>query len=96
MVVPGQPQLEDASEEHWTTDEDAIDTPGLARTPNSPVVQPRSLPRRVPSEQARNVAAAVTRTNFPNLIARDEPELGSIDCARLDTWFRRFPQSLWS
>ena len=44
-------------------------TPGLTRTPNSPVVQSRSLPRRVPSEQARNVAAAVMRTNFPNLIA---------------------------
>ena len=57
MVVPGQPQLEDLSEEHWTTDEDAIDTPGLTRTPNSPVIQQRSLPRRVPSEQTRNVAA---------------------------------------
>ena len=68
-MVPGQPQLEDMSEERWTTDEDAIDTPGLTCTPNSPVGQQRSLPRRVPSEQARSVAVAVMRTNFPNLLA---------------------------
>ena len=74
MVVPGQPQLEDLSEEQWTTDEDAIDTPGLTPTPNSPVTQQRSLPRRVPSEQARNVAAAVMRTNFPKLLAEMNPD----------------------
>ena len=73
-VVPTQTQLEDPLAEHWTTDEDAIDTPGLTRTPNSLVVQQRSLPRRVPSEQARNVAAAVMRTNFPNLIAEMNPD----------------------
>ena len=59
---------------HWTTDEDAIDTAGPTRTPNSPVAQQGPLSRRVPSEQARNAAAAVMRTNFPNMIAEMNPD----------------------
>ena len=62
------------SEENWTTDEDAIDTAGPTRTPNSPVAQQDPLPRRVPSEQARNAAAAVMRTSFPNMIAEMNPD----------------------
>ena len=73
-VTPGGPQLDATSEEHWTTDEDAIDTAGPTRTPNSPVAQQGPLPRRVPSEQARNAAAAVMRTNFPNMIAEMNPD----------------------
>ena len=72
-VTPGEPQLDVTSEEHWTTDEDAIDTAGPTRTPNSPVAQRGSVPRRVPSEQARNAAEAVMRTSFPNYASRDEP-----------------------
>ena len=37
-VISGELQLDATSEEHWTTDEDAIDTPGMTRTPNSPVL----------------------------------------------------------
>ena len=73
-VVPGELQLDATSEEHWTTDEDAIDTPGLTRTPNSPVAQQGPLARRVPSEQARNAAAAVMRTNFPTMIGEMNPD----------------------
>ena len=39
-IISGGLQLEATLEEHWTTDEDAIDTPGMTRTPNSPVAQP--------------------------------------------------------
>ena len=73
-VAPGEPQLDAAPEEHWTTDEDAIDTAGQTRTPNSPVAQQGSLPQRIPSEQARNAAEAVTQTNFPSMIAEMNPD----------------------
>ena len=73
-VIPVGPQLDATSEEHWTTDQDAIDTAGPTRTPNSPVAQQGPPPRRVPSEPARNAAAAVMRTNFPNLIAEMNPD----------------------
>ena len=52
------------SEEHWTTDEDAIDTAGPTRTPNSPVAQQGPLPR-VPSEQARKAATVLCVTTSP-------------------------------
>ena len=67
--APGDSQLDAAPEEHWTTNEDAIDTAGQTRTPNSPVAQQGSLPQRVPSEQARNAVEAVMQTDFPNMIA---------------------------
>ena len=73
-VIPGELQLHATSEEHWTTDEHAIDTPGQTRTPNSPVAQQGPRPRRLPSEQARNAAAAVMRTNFPNMLAEMNPD----------------------
>ena len=73
-TIPVGLQLNAMSEEHWTTDEDAIDTAGPTRTPNSPVTQQDPLPRRVPSEQARNAAAAVMRTSFPNMIAEMNPD----------------------
>ena len=56
----------EASEDHWTTDEDAIDTPGLTRTPDSPGSQ---QPQRVPSEPARLAAEAVMNTTFPTMLA---------------------------
>ena len=59
---------------NWTTDEDAIDTAGPTCTPNSPVAQQGPLSRRVPSEQARNAAGGVMRTNFPNMIAEMNPD----------------------
>ena len=61
-------------EHYWTTDEDAMDSAGLTRAPNSPVAHQDPVRTRVPSEQARNAAAAVMRTNFPRL--------GPIDRAR--------------
>ena len=73
-AIPGELQLEVTSEEHWTTDEDAIDTLGQTRTPNSPVAQRGPLSRRVSSEQARNAAAAVMSTNFPTMIAEMNPD----------------------
>ena len=73
-MIPVGPQLDATSEEHWTTDEDAIATAGPTRTPNSPVAQPGPLPQRVPLEQARNVAAADMCANFPNLIAEINPD----------------------
>ena len=51
-MVSGGLQLEATSEEQWTTDEDAIDTPGLTRTPNSPVPQQGPRPQRVPNQRA--------------------------------------------
>ena len=69
--IPDGLQLDATSEEHWTTDEDAIDTPGMTRTPNSPVAPQGSRPRRVPSEQARLAAEAVMNTNFPYYVGRD-------------------------
>ena len=46
-------ELFDAADtEQWTTDEDAIDTPGLTRAPNSPVAQPVPRQRSVPLTQA--------------------------------------------
>ena len=73
-VTPGEPQVDATPEEHWTTDEDAIDTAGPTRTPNSPVAHQGPLSRQVPSDQARNAAAAVMRTNFPNMIAEMNPD----------------------
>ena len=67
-VPPLHSMVSDAevSEDHWTTDEDAIDTPGMTRTPNSPVLQ---QPQRVPSEPARLAAEAVMNTTFPTMLA---------------------------
>ena len=73
-VVSGGLQLEATSEEHWTTDEDAIDTPGKTRTPNSPVLQQGPQPQGVPSEPARLAAEAVMRTTFPNGLAEMNPD----------------------
>ena len=73
-VAPGELQLDATPEEHWTTDEDAIDTAGPTRAPNSPVAQQGPLPRRVPSERARNAAEAVMPTDFPTLIAEMNPD----------------------
>ena len=73
-MVSGGLQLEATSEEHWTTDEDAIDTPGRTRTPNSPVPQQDLRPNRVPSEPARLAAEAVMRTTFPTMIAEMNPD----------------------
>ena len=73
-MVSGGSQLEAASEEQWTTDEDAIDTPGLTRTPNSPVPQQGPRPQRVPSEPARLAAEAVMNTTFPTMLAEMNPD----------------------
>ena len=73
MASGGSP-LEAASEEQWTTDEDAIDTPGLTRTPNSPVPQQGPRPQRVPSEPARLAAEAVMNTTFPTMLAEMNPD----------------------
>ena len=54
------------SEDHWTTDENAIDTPGMTRTPDSPISH---QPQRVPSEPARLAAEAVMHTTFPIMLA---------------------------
>ena len=70
--------MDATSEEHWTTDEDAIDTPGMTRTPNSPVAQSGPRPRGVPSEHARLAAEAVMRTNFPNMLAEMNPDLAPL------------------
>ena len=43
-------------EEHWTTDEDAIDSAGPTHVPNSPVVRHDPARAHVPSEQASNAA----------------------------------------
>ena len=51
-----------------------LNTAGPTRTPNSPVAHQGPLSRQVPSDQARNAAAAVTRTNFPNMIAEMNPD----------------------
>ena len=50
------------------------DTPGVTRTPNSPVAQQGPRRRPVPSEQARVAADAVMRTNFPNMLAEMNPD----------------------
>ena len=73
-AIPGELQMEATSEEHWTTDDDAIDTPGQTRTPNSQEAQRGPLSRQVPSEQARNAAAAVMRANFPTMLAEMNPD----------------------
>ena len=73
-MVSGGLQLEAASEEQWTNDDDAIDTPGLTRTPNSPVPQQGPPPQRVHSEPARLAAEAVMRANFPTMIAEMNPD----------------------
>ena len=61
-MVSGDLPLEATSGEHWTIDEDAMDTPGQTRTPNSPVPQQGPQPQRVPSEPARLAAEAVMGT----------------------------------
>ena len=61
-------------EEHWTTDEDAIDSVGPTRVPNSPAVRHDQERTRIPSEQARNAAAAVMRTNSPRMLAEMNPD----------------------
>ena len=73
-TVSGGLQLDALSEEHWTTDEDAIDTPGVTRTPNSPVPQQGPQPRRVHSEPACLAAEAVMRANFPTMLAEMNPD----------------------
>ena len=73
-VVSGRLQLEATSEENWTTDDEAIDTPGMTHAPNSPVPRQDSQPRRVHSEHARLAAEAVMRTNFPNMLAEMNPD----------------------
>ena len=88
-VTFGEPQVDETSDEHWTMDEDAIDTAGPTRTPNSPVAHQGPLSRQVPSDQARNAAAAVMRTNFPNMIAEMNPG-GDPYCARPSTSFRGY------
>ena len=67
-------QLGASSEENWTTDEEAIDTPGMTHAPNSPVPQRDSQPRSVPSEPARLAAEAVMRTTFPTMLAEMNPD----------------------
>ena len=66
-------QLRASSEENWTTDEEAIDTPGMTHAPNSPAPQRDSQPRSVPSEPARLAAEAVMRTTFPTMLAEMNP-----------------------
>ena len=61
-------------EEHWTTDDDAIDSAGPTRAPNSPVAHQDPVQARVPSEQARIAATSVMRTNFPNLMVEMNPD----------------------
>ena len=73
-LAPSGEQLETASEEHWTTDEDAIDTPGVTRTPKSPVAQQGPRHRPVPSEQAQVAAEAVMCNNFPAMLAEMNPD----------------------
>ena len=75
-MVSGGSQLEATSEEHWTTDEDAMDTPGLTRIPNSPVPQQGPQPSRVLSEPARLAAEAVMNTYLSYYVGRDESGLG--------------------
>ena len=67
-VDSGRLQLEASSEENWTTDDEAIDTPGMTHAPNSPAPQRDSQPRSVPSEPARLAAEAVMRTTFPTML----------------------------
>ena len=69
----GESQELASLEEQWTTDEDAIDSAGPTRTPNSPVAYRDPVQARVPSEQARIAATAVMRTNFPNMMAEMNP-----------------------
>ena len=70
----GESQESAPLEEHWTTDEDAIDSAGPTRAPNSPVAHQDPVRTRVPSEQARNAAAAVMRANFPSMLAEMNPD----------------------
>ena len=59
----------EVSEDHWT-EENATDTSGMTRTPNSPVLQQSE----VPSEPARLAAEAVMRTTFPTMLAEMNPD----------------------
>ena len=65
-VPPLHSMVSDAevSEDHWT-EENATDTSGMTRTPNSPVLQQSE----VPSEPARLAAEAVMSTTFPTMLA---------------------------
>ena len=73
-VDSGRLQLEASSEENWTTDDEAIDMPGMTHAPNSPAPQRDSQPRSVPSEPARLAAEAVMRTTFPTMLAEMNPD----------------------
>ena len=65
-VPPLHSMVSDAevSEDHWT-EENATDTSGMTRIPNSPVLQQSE----VPSEPARLAAEAVMSTTFPTMLA---------------------------
>ena len=73
-ALSGEVQPDAISEGNWTTDEEAIDTPGMTRTPNSPVQRQGPQPRKVPSEPARLAAEAVMRTDFPTMLAEMNPD----------------------
>ena len=59
----------EVSEDHWT-EENATDTSGMTRTPNSPVLRQSEFP----SEPARLAAEAVMSTTFPTMLAEMNPD----------------------
>ena len=59
----------EVSEDHWT-EENATDTSGVTRTPNSPVLRQSEFP----SEPARLAAEAVMNTTFPTMLAEMNPD----------------------
>ena len=59
----------EVSEDHWT-EENATDTSGMTRTPNSPVLRQSEFP----SEPARLAAEAVMNTTFPTMLAEMNPD----------------------
>ena len=63
-----------SEEEPLTTDDDAMDSAGPTCVPNSPAARHDQERTRIPSEQARNAAAAVMRTNFPSMLAEMNPD----------------------
>ena len=59
----------EVSEDHWA-EENATDTSGMTRTPNSPVLRQSEFP----SEPARLAAEAVMNTTFPTMLAEMNPD----------------------
>ena len=81
-VVSGRLQLDATSEENWTTDDEAIDTPGMTHAPNSP----SSAARFSATNSSLRASTTCSRSRYAHYLSqyvgRDEPRLGPIVTAQ--------------